>query len=105
MTNEKLDRLQEKIEFIEAHLEDNPYRLKDNEFYFLYDELIDLYSVIKDEIYSIPVSELSEVSMEVYSEDIKRFTALELRINLIKVKIDKDDESDSITDIPTDFMV
>jgi hypothetical protein len=105
MTNEKLDRLQEKTEFIEAHLEDNPYTLKDNEFYFLYDELIDLYSVIKDEIYSIPVSELSEVSMEVYSEDIKRFTALELRINLIKDKIDKDDESDSITDIPTDFMV
>ena len=105
MTDEKLDRLQEKIEFIEAQLEDNPDTLKENEFYYLYDELIDLYSVIQDEIYLIPVSELSEVSMEVYSEDIKRFTALELRINLIKDKIDRDYESDSITDIPTDFMV
>jgi len=95
MINEKLDVLQAKIEAIEAQIEVNPDILNNDDFYILFEELIDLYSVIKEEIYTVPLSELSEISKELLDEDMRKFNYLELRIEKIQNKIDRDDEVDT----------
>jgi hypothetical protein len=95
MINEKLDVLQAKIEAIEAQIEDNPDILTNDDFYILFEELIDLYSVIKEEIYTVPLPKLSEVGKELLAEDMRKFKYLELRIEKIHHKIDREDEVDT----------
>jgi hypothetical protein len=89
MIDEKLDVLQARIEALENQMEELPEAIGENEFYMAYDELLEMQTIIQDEIYSIPVSELSEVSREILVDEMNRFADLEARIDMIKQKIEQ----------------
>lgn len=89
MIDEKLDLLQARIEAIESQMEEVPEAIDENAFYILYEELLEMQSVIEEEIYSIPISELSEVSREILADEMHRFSELKARIEMIRKKMER----------------
>jgi hypothetical protein len=89
MIDEKLDLLQARVEAIENQIEEVPEAINENEFYIIYDELLEMQTVIEEEIYSIPISELSEVSREILADEMHRFSELVARIEMIREKMER----------------